>query len=69
MWRASNHVGNQNLRWIAGGFMFLAAKSAFSIVTIRHEVAHHEVTEMIGSTFDVAIVLSMAAPFFLRGRK
>ncbi len=66
MWRAASRLGDRRLRFIAGGFAILAAKSAFSIYTIQVPRWHHEVTEMMGAAFDVALVACMAAPFLLR---
>lgn len=61
-------LGDRRLRFIAAGFGVLAVKHAVSIYTIRVPVFHHEVTEMIGTVFDVAVVACMAAPILL-GRR
>lgn len=66
IWRASQRIGERRLRFIAFGFGILAIKSAFSIYTIQQAVAHHEVTEMVGTAFDVAMVACMAAPLWIK---
>lgn len=66
LWRSADRIADPRLRWIAGGFGIFAAKHAFSIYTIQVTVAHHEVTEMIGTAFDVAMIACMSMPLLLR---
>ncbi|MGB1585771.1 MAG: hypothetical protein ACPHID_01840 [Thermoplasmatota archaeon] len=66
IWRASERLGERRLRFIAGGFAVLALKSAVSILSIQHTIAHHEVTEAIGTAFDVAMISLMAAPLWVK---
>lgn len=66
MWVASNRLAQPKVRYVAAGFFVLFGKCLFSIYTIQVRVLHHEVFEMIGALFDMAMVVLMAAPFWMR---
>lgn len=66
MWIASNRLAQPKVRFVAAGFFVLFVKCLFSIYSIQVHRIHHEVYEMIGSLFDMTMVLLMAAPFWMR---
>lgn len=66
MWVASNRLAQPKVRYVAGGFFVLFVKCLFSVYSIQMRALHHEVFEMIGALFDMAMVLLMAAPFWMR---
>ena len=66
MWIAANRLAQPKVRFVAAGYFVLVAKCLFSIYSIQTRVLHHEVLEMIGGVFDMAMVLLMAAPFWMR---
>lgn len=66
LWLASNRLAQPKVRFVAVGFFVLFAKALFSIYTIQVRFLHHEILEVLGSVFDMAMVLLMAAPFWMR---
>lgn len=66
MWVASNRVGERRLRLVAAGFMVLCVKSVIIILTIHNWGLDHEVVQSIDSTLDLAAVVLVASPFFVR---
>ena len=66
MWVASHRLAQPKVRYLAAGFFVLFAKSLFSIYSIQTRILHHEVFEMIGAFFDVAMMVLMATPFWMR---
>ena len=66
MWVASNRLAQPKVRFVAAGFFVLFVKALFSIYSIQVRLLHHEILEMIGSLFDMAMVILMAAPFWMR---
>ena len=66
MWVASNRLAQPKVRFVAAGFFVLFAKCLFVIYCIQTNLFHHEVLEMFGGLFDLAMVLLMATPFWMR---
>lgn len=66
MWTAADRLAQPKVRFVAAGFFVLVAKCLFSIYSIQVRFLHHEVLEMIGGLFDLAMVVLMATPFWLR---
>ncbi|MGB0652122.1 MAG: hypothetical protein ACPGQL_02880 [Thermoplasmatota archaeon] len=66
-WSAADRLGDVRLRWIAAAFGIFFVKSCYSIYTIQVPVWHHELTELAGAVFDVAMVACLAAPLMRRG--
>lgn len=66
MWIASTRLAQPRVRYVAAGFFVLFLKALFSIYSIQVRFLHHEILEMIGSLFDMAMVALMAAPFWMR---
>lgn len=66
MWIASHRLAQPKVRFVAAGFFVLFVKALFSIYSIQVRFLHHEILEMIGSLFDMSMVILMAAPFWMR---
>ncbi len=66
MWVAAHRLAQPKVRFLAAGFFVLVTKCLFAIYCIQTRILHHEVEEMIGAFFDMAMVLLMAAPFWMR---
>lgn len=66
MWIASGRLAQPKVRFVAAGFFVLFVKCLFSIYSIQVRVLHHEILEVVGSLFDMAMVILMAVPFWMR---
>jgi hypothetical protein len=66
MWVASSRVGEPRLRWVAAGFLVMFTKSVVIILTIHNWGLDHEVVQSLDGAFDLAALLLVASPFFIR---
>ncbi len=59
-WR---RTGNSKLGFVTAAFACFFVKSAVTAYAIATEGIHHEDLELLGTAFDLAIVLLLVAPF------
>lgn len=65
---AARRIEDRRLYYVALGFGMLFVRGTFSVYSIQADGIHHEVSELLGAVFDMAMVTFFAAPFWLRER-
>jgi hypothetical protein len=68
IWTAHARIGEPRLRWVAAGFFVMALKSVFIILTIHSIGVEHEKVQSLDALFDLAALILVASPFFMRAR-
>ena len=65
-WLAARRLDDKRLGYVSLGFVMLFMRGMFSIYSIQTQALHHEISELIGALFDIAMVAFFAAPFWMR---
>lgn len=66
--KSYRNTGNTRLLFVVVAFLVFVVKSLFTAYNVSSHAVRHDTIELVGSLFDVVIVVLLFIPFFLRSR-